>query len=115
MMRDRVRIIELAPERLIYEQADNFSDDPAPDIRDALFKLTGKRWLVEKGSGEAQISLREKAEEEARVASVRIRSNPLVKAAFEAFPDAELIKPQEASTHTIARTSSAGSAGGNLN
>ncbi|WP_298465462.1 DNA polymerase III subunit gamma/tau [uncultured Erythrobacter sp.] len=95
MMRDRVRVIELGPERLVYEQADSFTDDPAPDIRDALFKLTGKRWMVEKGTGDAESSLREQAEAEAKAAGDRIRSDPLVKAAFEAFPDAELIEPHD--------------------
>ncbi|GAA0763958.1 DNA polymerase-3 subunit gamma/tau [Erythromicrobium ramosum] len=91
MMRDRVRVIELAAERLVYQQADNFPDDPAPDIREALFKVTGKRWLIERGTGAAQPSLREVAEADAAAEDARIRSDPLVKAAFEAFPDAELI------------------------
>ena len=104
MMRDRVRVIELSAEKLIFEQADSFPDDPAPDIRDALFKLTGKRWLVERGSGEAQPSLREAAEAEAKAAQDRIRANPLVKATLEAFPDAEIIDPD----NTVARASSAG-------
>ncbi len=91
MMRDRVRVIDIAPERLIFEQADQFSDDPIPDIRDALFKLTGKRWQVERGEGQAQPSLREQAEEAARDAEERTRAHPLVKAALETFPDAELI------------------------
>ena len=96
MMRDRVRVIELGPGLLVYEQADTFSDDPAPDIREALFKLTGKRWQIERGTGpnlgNAQPSLRESAEAEAAAQTARIRSDPLVKAAFEAFPDAELIE-----------------------
>jgi DNA polymerase-3 subunit gamma/tau len=91
MMRDRVRVIELGPERLVYQQADNFPDDPAPDIREALFKLTGKRWQIERGTGAAQPSLREAAEAAAAAEDARIRSDPLVKAAFEAFPDAELL------------------------
>ncbi len=91
MMRDRVRVIELGHERLVYEQADTFSDDPAPDIREALFKLTGKRWQIERGTGTAQPSLREAAEAEAAAEDARIRSDPLIKAAFEAFPDAELV------------------------
>ncbi|MEL7189408.1 MAG: DNA polymerase III subunit gamma/tau [Pseudomonadota bacterium] len=91
MMRDRVRVIDIAPERLIFEQADQFSDDPIPDIRDALFKLTGKRWQVERGEGDAHPSLREQAEEAARAAEERTRAHPLVKAALETFPDAELI------------------------
>ncbi len=95
MMRDRVRVIELAPERLVYEQADTFPDDPAPDIREALFKVTGKRWLVERGTGATEPSLREAAEGEANAATARIHADPLVKAAFEAFPDAELIEHGE--------------------
>lgn len=91
MMRDRVRVIELGPEKLVYEQADSFTDDPAPDIREALFKLTGKRWQMERGSGAAQPSLREAAEAEAAAEEARIRSDPLVAAAFTAFPEAELL------------------------
>jgi DNA polymerase-3 subunit gamma/tau len=91
MMRSRVRVIELAPERLVFERADSFSDDPAPEIREALFKLTGRRWHVERGSGPAQPSLREAAEAEAEAADARIRSDPLVKATFAAFPEAELL------------------------
>jgi DNA polymerase-3 subunit gamma/tau len=93
IMRDRVRVIELGPERIVYQPADDFPDDPAPDIRETLFKLTGKRWQIERGTGAAQPSLREAAEAEAEAAGeeARIRSDPLVKAAFEAFPDAELI------------------------
>lgn len=91
MMRDRVRVIELGPEKLVYEQADSFPDDPAPDIREALFKLTGRRWQLERGSGPAQPSLREAAEAEAAAEEARIRSDPLVAAAFTAFPQAELL------------------------
>jgi DNA polymerase-3 subunit gamma/tau len=100
IMRDRVRVIELGPERLVYEQADSFPDDPAPDIREALFKVTGKRWLIERGTGadagRAQPSLREAAEAEAAAEDARIRSDPLVKAAFAAFPEAELMPAEPA-------------------
>ncbi len=93
IMRDRVRVIELAHERLVYQPADNFPEDPAPDIREALFKLTGKRWQIERGNGDAQPSLRETAEAEARARDQRIRSDPLVMAALAAFPDAEILGP----------------------
>lgn len=96
IMRDRVRVLSLDPEKLVYQSADNFPEDPAPDIRDALFKLTGKRWQIERGDGEAQPSLRETAEAEARLRDERIRSDPLVQAALTAFPDAEILGPQSA-------------------
>ncbi|MDY7099257.1 MAG: DNA polymerase III subunit gamma/tau [Pseudomonadota bacterium] len=92
MMRSRVRVIELAPERLIFQQADNFPDDPGPEIRDALLQLRGRRWHIEQGEGAAQPTLREQAEAEAKAARERTLSDPLVKAAFDAFPDAELIE-----------------------
>jgi DNA polymerase-3 subunit gamma/tau len=108
MMRDRVRVIELAPERLVFQQADDFPDDPCPDIRDALFKLTGKRWLVERGSGDAGRTLREIAEAEREAAREEIERHPLVQAARTAFPDAELINPDD-------NVASASSAGGRWN
>ena len=96
MMRDRVRIIEIGPERIVFEQADNFPDDPSSDIREALFKVTGKRWAIERGTGAAQPTLREAAEAEAAAEDARIRADPLVKAALETFPDAELIATEPA-------------------
>ncbi len=112
IMRDRVRVIELASERLIFEQADDFPDDPAPDIRDALLKLTGKRWQIERRGGPskdgtptgAQPSLREIAAAQAKAEDERIRAHPMVKAALAAFPEAELIDPND----KVARASAAG-------
>jgi DNA polymerase-3 subunit gamma/tau len=91
LMRSRVRVIELGPDVLIYEQADKFPDDPGAEIRQALFEVTQHRWRVERGTGPAQPSLREAAAAAAAAEDARIRSDPLVKAAFEAFPDAELL------------------------
>ncbi|MGB3470312.1 MAG: DNA polymerase III subunit gamma/tau [Erythrobacter sp.] len=113
IMRSRIRVIELSPERLVYQQADSFPDDPGPEVRDALFKLTGKRWLVEKGAGEAQPTLREVAEAEAKAARERTLADPLVKATFEAFPDAELIEtPPGDEANDEQRSASGGRSGG---
>ena len=73
-------------------------------IQVASFKLTGKRWQIERGTGEAQPSLREAQEAEAKATQDRIRSHPLVQATLEAFPEGELIEPDE----KVARTASAG-------
>jgi DNA polymerase-3 subunit gamma/tau len=92
IMRDRVRVITLGDDLLVFEQADSFSDDPAPVIREALFKVTGRRWRVERGSGPAQPSLHEAAAAKAAAEVARIRSDPLIAAAFSAFPEAELLE-----------------------
>lgn len=94
MMRSRMRVVELGAERLVYSQADRFPDDPGPDVREALFKLTGRRWMVERSADEGQPTLREQAEATAKAAREAALADPLVKAAFDAFPDAELIETQ---------------------
>jgi DNA polymerase-3 subunit gamma/tau len=91
VMRDWLRPIELAPGKLVYALVPGFGDDPAPEVRDALLKATGERWQVGAGEGEALPSLREQAEAAQAAADQRIRSAPLVEAAFAAFPDAELV------------------------
>ena len=35
------------------------ADDPGPELREALLKLTGERWLVDRGEGEGMPTLRE--------------------------------------------------------
>ncbi|MEO0464781.1 MAG: DNA polymerase III subunit gamma/tau [Pseudomonadota bacterium] len=99
VMRSRIRVIELSTDTLIYQQADDYPDDPGPEVRDVLFQLKGRRWRVEKGAGEAQPTLREEAEAEAKAARERTLSDPLVKATLSAFPDAELIETPDAAAN----------------
>ncbi len=96
LMRDWVRVVELAPGRLVYSLTPGLSDDPSADLRDALLKATGTRWQVERGTGEGAPSLRELAEAAKQAEAERIRRNPLVEAAFEAFPNAEFVSEDEA-------------------
>ncbi|MEM7700661.1 MAG: DNA polymerase III subunit gamma/tau [Pseudomonadota bacterium] len=109
MMRSRIRIVELGPERLTYQKADSFPDDPGPDVKEALFKLTGKRWAVEQSGAQGHPTLREQAEAEAKATRDATLSDPLVKAVFEAFPDAELIEtPQGTEDASSPRSASSG-------
>jgi DNA polymerase-3 subunit gamma/tau len=91
IMEDWVRVVELAPGALRFQLASGMAEDPAAEIRDALLRTTGERWRVERAVGEAQPSLREQREAEERAARAALLADPLVKAAFAAFPDAELI------------------------
>ena len=92
IMRLQVRVVELADGVLRYGRDAKFSDDIAPVLRDALHRHTGKRWTVEEVAGGAGApSLVEVQEAEREAAAAATREHPLVKAAFEAFPDAELI------------------------
>ncbi|MEL6485887.1 MAG: DNA polymerase III subunit gamma/tau, partial [Pseudomonadota bacterium] len=107
MMRSRMRVIELGAQRLVFAQADNFPDDPGPEVKEALFKLTGQRWQVERGRGEGQPTLREQAQAAAQAEREATLSDPLVKATFEAFPDAELIETQPSPQDASPRSSAA--------
>lgn len=91
LMRDWVRVVELGPNRLLYQVAEGLPDDPGPELRDCLYRLTGERWQVERGEGEAAPTLREQEQAAKLAREQQIREHPLVKAAFEAFPDAELL------------------------
>jgi DNA polymerase-3 subunit gamma/tau len=95
VMRDWLRVVELAPGQLVYQVAPGLGEDPAPDLRDALLKATGERWQVSAGEGEAQPTLREQAEAAKAADEQRVRSAPLVEATFAAFPGAELVDDAE--------------------
>ena len=95
IMRDWIRVVELGPEKLVYTLADGMATDPAPEIRDVLFKHTGKRWLVEKGEGQGTPSLREQAEQARADAEAKLNEHPLMKAAKTAFPEAEILTPND--------------------
>ena len=92
IMRDWVRVIELAPGRLVYSLVPGLSLDPAADIRDALLKATGDRWEIQTGESEGAPSLREREVAAKEAASAAMRRDPLVEAAFAAFPQAEIVE-----------------------
>jgi DNA polymerase-3 subunit gamma/tau len=95
VMRDWVRVIELAPGKLVYELAPGLGEDPAPELRDALLKATGERWQVGAGTGASLPTLREQSQAAKAAEDARIRGAPLVEAAFAAFPAAELVDEAE--------------------
>jgi DNA polymerase III subunit gamma/tau len=98
IMEDWVRVVELAPGTLRFQLAPGLAEDPASEIRDALLRTTGERWRVERAVGEAVPALREAREAEAQSARAALLADPLVKAAFAAFPDAELIDESSSPT-----------------
>ena len=96
MMRDWVRVIEVSDAKLVFSLAPGLGMDPSPEIRDALFKTTGKRWELEQCDEGGAPALREQDEERAANAAAELRKHPLVEAAFAAFPNAEIIDDEAA-------------------
>jgi DNA polymerase III subunit gamma/tau len=93
-----VRLVEYAPPLLAYQLAGPVAPGFVPELRDALAKVTGTRWDLEEREGAAQPSLLEKERAEAEADRRAIMESPLVKAAFAAFPEAELLDSDENET-----------------
>ncbi len=96
IMRDWVQVIALSPGQLSYTQSDDYAEDIAPEMRDALLRATGERWEVtrgEKGAGLPSLRQREQVAQAAEES--RIRNHPLVQSALATFPGAELVGEDE--------------------
>ena len=95
MLRMQVRVIALEPGKLEYTQPPGFEENIAPELRQALQQVFGDRWEVIKADGEGAPTLVERDEAVRRAEAERIRNHPLVAAAFNAFPDAQLVESTE--------------------
>ena len=88
---DVLRVVEYAPPLLAYQLSGPVAPGFVGELRDALAKVTGKKWELEERDGAAQPSLLEVEKAAAEADRRSIMESPLVKAAFAAFPDAELL------------------------
>jgi len=95
VMSRQVRVIELAPGKLVYSQPQGFDDDIAPAMRQALLEVTGQRWEVVKGEGEGMPSLFEQIELAEKAEKERIEQHPLMQAVRQHFPDAQPVEEIE--------------------
>ncbi|WP_421854434.1 DNA polymerase III subunit gamma/tau [Novosphingobium sp.] len=92
-MRLSVRVVSLAPGHLVYALAPGIPGDPTADMRRGIEGATGGAWRVERSSdlASAMPSLEEARAAEAAREDAALREDPLVRAAFAAFPGAEMI------------------------
>ncbi|HTM94970.1 MAG TPA: DNA polymerase III subunit gamma/tau [Croceibacterium sp.] len=95
LMRMQLRIVELSHGLLRFSRDRQFSGEIGPQLRDALLAATGARWLVEEVAEGGSLSLVEQEQAADAAAEAALRSHPLVEAAFEAFPNAELVDEAE--------------------
>ncbi len=101
-MRLSVRVVSLVPGHLVYALAPGIPGDPTADMRRGLEGATGGRWQVERSSDLASAlpSLEEVRAEAAEREEAALREDPLVRAAFAAFPGAEMIDESAISAPT---------------
>jgi DNA polymerase-3 subunit gamma/tau len=88
-VRTDMRPVEITHDTLTYQSATG-RDDYVPLLREALAEITGRRWQVERGSGDAMPSLAEQEKLGRDAMRDEILNHPMVKATQAAFPDAEI-------------------------
>jgi DNA polymerase-3 subunit gamma/tau len=89
-LHDYVGLVRYAPPELVVRPAKPLGGDFLRELGAALKALTGTQWQVGASDGEAQASLLDQEKEEADRLRRDVLETPIVKAGFEAFPDAEL-------------------------
>ncbi|MGL5837603.1 MAG: DNA polymerase III subunit gamma/tau [Sphingorhabdus sp.] len=87
---DAMRVVDYAPPRLAYQLAGPVDRDFLTKLQAALLEITGTRWEIAEVPGKAQPTLNEAKNAARAAADAEIMNSPLVKAAREAFPDAEV-------------------------
>jgi DNA polymerase-3 subunit gamma/tau len=95
-----MRVISFEAPNIVYQPARPITDADISKIADVLKQETGQEWTITEGQGEAQPSLVEQEQQARDAERQAILDAPMVKAAFEAFPDAQLLEddnphPQE--------------------
>jgi DNA polymerase-3 subunit gamma/tau len=86
-----VRPIRYAPPELSFQPASPMGPEFAARLKSALDQITGERWHISHGDGQAEPTLSERAAMQAEAADAALRQQPVIKATLEAFPDAELL------------------------
>ena len=89
-LHDYAGLVSYSPPELVVRPSKPLSGDFARDLAAALKSLTGEAWQVRIADEEAAPTLLEQEKAEAERLRQSVLDSPLVKAAFEAFPDAEL-------------------------
>jgi DNA polymerase-3 subunit gamma/tau len=94
-LRENYRLVEYGPPMLMLQQRSNVRNVRDVDaflktLRDMTDSLFGQKWQVGISDGPAEPTLREREQAAEAELKQKVLDSPIVKAAFEAFPDAEL-------------------------
>jgi len=101
-LHDYVGLVRYAPPELVIRPYRPFGAEFVRDLAAALKGLTERTWTVAISDGPAEPSLLDQEKSRETAARDAILAAPVVRAAFEAFPDAELVEyslPEQRSNH----------------
>jgi DNA polymerase-3 subunit gamma/tau len=86
-------LVRYAPPELVLSGARPISTDSLRDIGEALKAVTGHAWKLSLRDETGAPTIKESEEGQREAARQAILDTPIVRAAFAAFPDAELLEP----------------------
>ncbi|HVI98552.1 MAG TPA: DNA polymerase III subunit gamma/tau [Sphingomonas sp.] len=89
-LRHSARVIRYAPPEIVLSAARPLPADLVADLTAGLQRATGQRWKVTTEDAAGALSVRETEAKEKADYEAWAKSTPVVKAALEAFPDAEV-------------------------
>ncbi|MGC4252120.1 MAG: DNA polymerase III subunit gamma/tau [Sphingobium sp.] len=89
-LHDCVGLVRYAPPELDYKAAPSLASDFVARLTPALREITGVAWRVAQADGPAAPTLLEQEQRKAAEERAIILETPVVKAAMEAFPEADL-------------------------
>ncbi len=90
-LHDAVGLVRYAPPDLVIRPTQKLESDFARDLGTALKLITGQAWSISIADGPSQPSLLDQERATTQAEREAVMASPVVQAAFEAFPDAELI------------------------
>ena len=91
MLHDFAGLVRYQPPELVIRPTKPLSGDLVRDVAAALKALTGETWQVRASDEASEPTLLEQEKLEAEKVREAVLGTPVVRAAFDAFPDAELI------------------------
>ena len=90
-----MRLVSFDPPHIVYQPVRPIAATDIRKITDALKQETAREWTISEGQGEARPSLVEQEQQARHAERQAILDAPMVKAAFEAFPDAQLLEDED--------------------
>lgn len=90
-----VRPVRYAPPELDFQPVRPMGREQIDSFKQAIDEATGARWRLSVTEGTAEPTLTERREAEEQAARAAILDTPVVQAAMQAFPDAELLPPED--------------------
>ena len=91
-LHDAVGLVRYAPPDLVIRPTQKLEADFARELAAALKAVTGEPWSISIADGPSEPSLLDQEKASTQAERDAVMTLPVVQAAFEAFPDAELIE-----------------------